>query len=443
MDHNFSRDPPIISNIVACIFKQFLDRMKQVFSCQLFNLLVLLFILMLFPMNLKSQEGSYTIEIRQPQGDSIFICPGQNIIFIADGQNQDGSAFDPNQVTFTWDFGNLTETLAGNTVSYNYSEGGHYLLSLSATSLNGIPAQNVPQIHVFVAMTPYFTGTRSDNSSFCSGNPITLTGFVTPNPWQGDDSPFENVYEIGEFVWEGPGMVTDRHGVGKAQPPLDEGHMTYIFRVKDNFGCFQDTTLMLYGVYAEYSFDPLTGEAPLEVTFAIDSSSNGGFESSIDYSWEFFERTRDSVDPYTSETELYTFEQPGEYITRMIASYDRCSYSYIAEGVVMVDSSLLEVPNVFTPNEDGANDFFQIKALSLKSFHGQIFNRWGKLVYEWDDWKTPEAGWNGKNMGTGANSPSGTYFYVISATGWDFNYVDNEYKVYKDKIYTGSVSLFR
>jgi len=117
---------------------------------------------------------------------------------------------------------------------------------------------------------------------------------------------------------------------------------------------------------------------------------------------------------------------------------------------VRVDSSLLEIPNVFTPNGDGLNDFFQVKSLSLKSFSGQVFNRWGKLVYQWNDWKSEDAGWNGLNQGTGAEVPAGTYYYIIEASGWDWDYNTEDYKFYTDKkvdkenrLYTGFVTLLR
>lgn len=390
-----------------------------------------------------AQSGDYTVEIRQPVNDTLYVCQGQNLIFLADGQNADGSAFNANEVTFTWYFGYGGESKTGNTVSYSYPEGGHYLLRMTASSVTGIPAQNEPTLHVFVAMTPYFSGTRSDQTSICSGDPITLTGFVLPNPWDGDESFFENTYDVGEFTWQGPNIQSDYNGVGRAAPPLDEGHVNYLFRVMDDFGCFHDTTLTLYGVYAEYSFDPLTGEAPLEVTFTVDSSSNGGNEAGIQYTWDYFEISMDSLDPVESTSELITLEQPGEYLTGMTARYNQCVYRFDSEQSIKVDSSLLEIPNIFTPNEDGLNDYFQVKALSLQSFHGQIFNRWGKLVYEWDDWRTAEAGWNGKNMGTGGDAPSGTYFFVIKATGWDFDYTEEEYKQYIDKVYTGSLTLLR
>ncbi len=408
--------------------------MKEFMSNKIKGILVVLFVFLIAPV--VGQEGVFTVEINQPFQDTIRICPGKSVIFQAGGQNEDGSAFDPNQVNFTWDVGFEAQTLSGNTVTFAYPEGGHYLLQLFAANLNGKPAENVPFVHVFVAMPPYFTGTRADQTSICSGNPITLTGFVTPDPWDGDDSAFVNLFEPSSFVWSGSNMVSDRHGVGRTEPPLDEGHLVYVFRVEDDYGCFHDTTLTLYGVYAEYSMDPITGEAPLEVNFAIDSSSNGGNESAIDYNWEFWERTGDTVNLLYSQENMFSFERPGEYVTRMIASYDQCTYRHESDLFVKVDSSLLEVPNVFTPNADGANDYFQVKSVSLRHFHGKIFNRWGKTVFEWDDWKSPEAGWNGKNNGTGADSPAGTYYYVIEAIGWD----DRDFR---GGVYKGFLTLIR
>lgn len=416
--------------------------MKQIFSSPIKSMGLLL-LLMVVGSQIYAQEGNFTVQIKQPVGDTIYVCPGKNIIFFAEGVNEDGSAFDPNQVTFSWDFGYEGQSQDGNTVSYKYPVGGHYILRLYTTNTEGAGAQNVPTVHVFVAIPPVFMGTRSDNFSICSGDPITLTGFVNPVPWDEGEFSFVNTHSATDFVWSGSNIVSDRHGVARTVPPLDEGHMDYVFRIQDNYGCFHDTSLTVYGVYAEYSVDPLLGEAPLDVIFSVDSSSNGGDESNISYRWESYERSSDTSNLLVSETETFTIERPGEYISRMISKYNQCTYRYDYDEFIQVDSSLLEIPNIFTPNEDGANDYFQVKAVSLRSLQGQIYNRWGKLVYEWDDWKTAEAGWNGKNMGTGANSPSGTYFYVIKARGWDWDYSLDGFKQYQDKVYTGSVTLLR
>ena len=69
-----------------------------------------------------------------------------------------------------------------------------------------------------------------------------------------------------------------------------------------------------------------------------------------------------------------------------------------------------EFYNVFTPNGDGQNDVFYIPVFGLENYKVQIFNRWGKLVYEWED---PNVGW------TGEDQPDGVYFYVVSGINQD------------------------
>ncbi|MGB0137703.1 MAG: gliding motility-associated C-terminal domain-containing protein, partial [Flavobacteriales bacterium] len=70
-----------------------------------------------------------------------------------------------------------------------------------------------------------------------------------------------------------------------------------------------------------------------------------------------------------------------------------------------------EVPNVFTPgNTDASNDFFVIDGLA--GFPGSrltVFNRWGNVVYEAEDYQNE---WNGADMG-GSDLSQGTYYWVF------------------------------
>jgi len=391
--------------------------------------------LMVMSANAVAQEGEFSVRIKQPVQDTLFVCPGQSVIFMAEGQNTDGSSFDPNQAIFSWDFGDQSNLQNGANISYEYDQGGHYKVVLYVSGSQGQAALNAPSREIYVSVKPTFNGTRSDRSNFCSGAEIMLTGFVQPVSWQGVSESFVNEYVPSDYVWSGVGIQSDRNGVARIKPPLDLGHLKYTFRAKDDFGCYFDTTLTIYGVYASYTFDPAEGEAPLEVNFTTDSVSNGGTENAVTYTWEFYEVT-DSTQLLSSSQPTFTFERPGQYYNRLIASYEQCRYTYVHEDLIQVDSSRLEIHNVFTPNEDGSNDYFQVKSRSLKYFSGKIINRWGHLVYEWSDWKTAEAGWNGTYQNTGKPAPSGTYYYIIIADGYD------DVK-YKGKEYKGFLTLIR
>jgi gliding motility-associated-like protein len=67
------------------------------------------------------------------------------------------------------------------------------------------------------------------------------------------------------------------------------------------------------------------------------------------------------------------------------------------------------LPNTFTPNGDGRNDFFiPYPFCFIESVEFNIFNRWGQLVYETDD---PNINWTGENL-NGKELPEGTYYYT-------------------------------
>ncbi len=76
---------------------------------------------------------------------------------------------------------------------------------------------------------------------------------------------------------------------------------------------------------------------------------------------------------------------------------------------------VLEIPNVFTPNQDGVNDQFTIFSVGAESYDIKVFNRWGKLVYECATVGHPsECAWDGLHE-NGQKLNDGTYYYIIRA----------------------------
>ena len=75
--------------------------------------------------------------------------------------------------------------------------------------------------------------------------------------------------------------------------------------------------------------------------------------------------------------------------------------------------NLLDCPNVFTPNDDGINDFFIVSSNGVTVYNIQIFSRTGALVYKAE---APIIIWDGRNL-SGQELLPGTYFYIIRSAG--------------------------
>ena len=82
---------------------------------------------------------------------------------------------------------------------------------------------------------------------------------------------------------------------------------------------------------------------------------------------------------------------------------------------VNVINPLVSIPNTFTPNGDGVNDFWNIRSLDYyTNCTVQIFNRFGQKLYSSVGYGTP---WNGTY--NGAALPVGTYYYIINLNDKD------------------------
>jgi gliding motility-associated-like protein len=70
-----------------------------------------------------------------------------------------------------------------------------------------------------------------------------------------------------------------------------------------------------------------------------------------------------------------------------------------------ITENILEIPNLFTPNNDNYNDLFTpIISKGIESMHTIIYNRWGDKVFDTNNLMIE---WNG------LDAPDGVYYWVI------------------------------
>ncbi len=211
-------------------------------------------------------------------------------------------------------------------------------------------------------------------------------------------------------------------------PPMVD--VRYMLQVTDSFGCSTTSSFDYKSIHvkAEFTADPTSGEAPLEVSFT-DKSIRG-----LHYTWKFGD---DSIS-VLPEPGSHMYFIPGEY-TVMLTIESELTCRDSATVKITVDPSSLQIPNVFTPNDDGINDFFIPDKKSLKFINLQVFAKSGHRVYyfqgDGEDIQTWQ-GWDGKINYSERHAEPGAYYYVLRAVGYD----DVEYK---GREYRGAVYLYR
>ena len=87
------------------------------------------------------------------------------------------------------------------------------------------------------------------------------------------------------------------------------------------------------------------------------------------------------------------------------------------QNIEVINNCLIEVPNAFTPNRDGLNDYlYPLNAYKAKDLSFKVYNRYGQLMFYTNDWMKK---WDGKFKGQ--NADGGAYVWVLTYTNTDTN----------------------
>lgn len=119
----------------------------------------------------------------------------------------------------------------------------------------------------------------------------------------------------------------------------------------------------------------------------------------------------------------YVVKESGTYWVQVASN--NCTFTDSIHIKFKDCAIVLDLPNVFTPNNDGINDvYLPLNAKGIASMRSTFFSRWGEKVYQTTD---PMIRWDGGEVA------DGTYFWVIQ-------YVDRHGR--PNEI-TGHVTLIR
>jgi len=163
-----------------------------------------------------------------------------------------------------------------------------------------------------------------------------------------------------------------------------------------------------------HSGDALGGSAPIEYTFTAHANE----PVAAFYIWKILRQDSitgqmTTVVRYTDKILRYNFERDGFYRVELevIDGQSTC-VDTTQFFKVIIDNTVIKIPNAFSPGSSiGVNDELKISFTSVVSFKASVINRWGNLLYQWND---PTKGWDGRVNGRFV--PTGVYFVIVEYT---------------------------
>jgi gliding motility-associated-like protein/uncharacterized repeat protein (TIGR01451 family) len=233
---------------------------------------------------------------------------------------------------------------------------------------------------VSISPTPSLAMNLQSLENECEGDPISLLADVSI---------------AGEYVWGTPnGAFFENKNYTKLNSTFDDSGI-YNITFTDDFGCQIDSFLDI-----EILPIPIVNLGN-DSMFCLENPFYISAGNHTNYSWQDESTTADfSVENYGT----FAVEVMNEF-----GCFGRDSISFSTNC-----STELFVPNAFSPNEDGENDFFQAYGIEVVKFNIKVFDRWGAFLFESNNL---QQGWNGKFKGQ--LKENGVYVYLIEATFLD------------------------
>jgi gliding motility-associated-like protein len=409
----------------------------------------------------KSQIGCYDTIVKPVR------VKGPAPKFIVDGDTAGCAPFTPKFKNlsdsvcekYTWKWGdNTTSTDTTDSLTHTYLNEGVYDIYLTASgnvydSIIGKPLtcsftypDTAHPIRIYVRNTPPVAINIPKRICVNEKFPVMLapdsiyekhyvyygdstqdTGIVVKNRFKnGIDTLFHSYSKVGTYV------------------------ITYTPKYTPQPWCFATKTdsIVVTDVTANFDIDSL--DVPM-FKFTNTSSSNA-----VKWWWDFGHPSSSSNTATTKDASHDYGNDKGTFDVKLIVQSSDGCYDTIIKKVTNDYEIIVKIPNLFTPDGDGNNDEYYVKTKGLSkeedNYRLYIYNQWGEKVFESQDTAVK---WNGKVNNTGADCPTGTYFYnfYYKLRAWVPPLKDKDYgeqteviQLEKDKPYgfaKGTITLLR
>jgi gliding motility-associated-like protein len=302
--------------------------------------------------------------------------------------------------------GSLNTLTATGGIAYLWAPGGQTASSIvvnptsvttytvTAIDINGC----MDNATLLMNVLPPINISISPNTTICAGTITTLTA-------QGG----------GPYTWSPGGQSSS---IVVVTPVINT-----TYTVTATNGACSDTAFVTVTV------NPLPSASATADPYTINignSSTLTGVASTGNYNWS----------PTTGITNCANCPNPvvSPTVTTVYTLSSIDSAGCVAIDTVIVNVKLecedIFIPNAFSPNDDGHNDYFRVRnpLPCIKTINIKVYNRWGQKVFETED---PADRWDGTVDGKKADPA--VFFYIIN-----MELVTDKYKTFQ-----GNVSLIR
>ncbi|HTB05992.1 MAG TPA: PKD domain-containing protein, partial [Bacteroidia bacterium] len=314
--------------------------------------------------------------------------------------------------SWTWSFGDGGTSTVENP-GHTYGSVGTYNVVLVVTSATGCNDSIIRKVNVNPIPVVAFS---ADSLIGC---PVLCTQFT-------DNSTISSGKYSG-WQWSfGDGSISNSQNPQYCY--TNSGVYTVSLTVTSDSGCAAKyTAANMISVYDRphpmFTYTPLSPNIlqPF-VQFTDNTVDLYGIQS---WFWTFGD-VSDSTS--SMQNPSHTYGDTGTFCPTLVVTNIHQCINSIEECVTVEPVFTLYIPNAFTPNGNGVNEFFGPQGEYVRSMDMYIFNRWGDMIFHTSDMTKP---WDGTVMGRRADED--TYVYLVNAT-------DTHGKVHN---YLGSVTLLK
>ncbi|MCE9539695.1 MAG: PKD domain-containing protein [Bacteroidetes bacterium] len=347
------------------------------------------------------------------QFSSVNVCKGSSISFT----DLSSILSTDNIQSWAWNFGDGSPVLNNQNTSHVYANAGSYAVQLLIASnfgcIDSITKTSIVNPNPQVDFTSNDTAGCErlcirfiDSSSVATGSNINWIWNV------GDGSPVSNLIDpvhcyINDSVYS----------------PVS---FNVALTVTSDSGCV--TTLSKTNYITVYPNPNADFTVQPEVTTITDPIISITDLSTGAYYWNWNFGDGDTSSAFKPAPHAY--QDTSTYTITLITSTQYNCIDTAYQTIIIEPDFMFYIPNAFSPNDDGINDFFSGKGTFVGIYEMTIFDRWGNLIFSSDDITKP---WDGKaNRGT-VMAQADVYIYSIKIT--DFKK--------RKHIYKGIVTLMR